>query len=107
MDFIPAEERRNLERQKTLTFSFEDISLDITRQLISSKQFSKLQMLGRAIDIEDEKAVFNNCNKTCIPIKSDIETRKNKVKYIKFEINSYNEKIAKATLNHFLKDPHI
>ena len=28
---------------------------------------------------EDEKAVFNNCNKTCIPIKSDIETRKKKL----------------------------
>ena len=46
-------------------------------------------------DNEDEKAVFNNCNKTCIPIKSDIETRKKKVKYIKFEINSYNEEISK------------
>jgi len=43
---------------------------------------------------EDEKAVFNNCNKTCIPIKSDIETRKKKVKYINFEINSYNNEIS-------------
>ena len=55
LGFIPAKDLQNLERQKTLTFSFEDISLDITRQLISSKQFYKLQMLGRAIDIEDEK----------------------------------------------------
>ena len=55
LDFIPAKELRNLDRQKALTFSFEDISLDITRQLISSKQFAKLQMLGRAIDIEDQK----------------------------------------------------
>ena len=47
------------------------------------------------LDNEDEKAVLNNCNNTCIPIKSDIETRKNIVKYIKFEINSYNEEISK------------
>ena len=55
LGFIPAKELRNLDRQKALTFSFEDISLDITRQLISSKQFAKLQMLGRAIDIQDQK----------------------------------------------------
>jgi len=52
---IPTEELLKLDRQKALIFSFEDITLDITRQLISSKQFSKLLMLGRAIDIEDEK----------------------------------------------------
>ena len=46
-------------------------------------------------DNEDEKAVLNNCNKTCIPIESDIETRKKKVKFIKFEINSYCEEISK------------
>ena len=54
-EFVVASELRNLDRQKVFTFSFEDISLDITRQLISSKQFSKLKMLGRAINIEAEK----------------------------------------------------
>ena len=58
LGFIPTKELRDLDRQKSLTFSFEDISLDITRQLISSKQFSKLQMLGRAIDIEDQKKML-------------------------------------------------
>ena len=54
-EFVVASELRNPDRQKVFTFSFEDISLDITRQLISSKQFSKLKMLGRAINIEAEK----------------------------------------------------
>ena len=55
LGFISAKELSNLDRHKALTFSFEDVSLDITRQLISSKQFAKLQMLGKAIDIEDKK----------------------------------------------------
>ena len=55
LGFISAKELSNLDRQKALTFSFDDISLDITRQLISSKQFAKLQMLGKAIGIEDKK----------------------------------------------------
>ena len=54
-EFVIATELRNPDRHKVFTFSFEDISLDITRQLISSKQFTKLKMLGRAINIEAEK----------------------------------------------------
>ena len=54
-EFVIANELQNLDRHKTFTFSFEDISLDITRQLISSKQFTKLKMLGKVIDIEDKK----------------------------------------------------
>ena len=54
-EFVLANELQNLYRQKALKFSFEDISLDITRQLISSEQFSRLKMLGEAIDIENDK----------------------------------------------------
>ena len=50
-----ANDLQNPERQKVLIFSFENITLDITRQLIPSKQFATLQMLGKAIDIEVEK----------------------------------------------------
>ena len=42
---------------------------------------------------QDEIPILNKCNKSCIQITSDIETRKNKVKYINFEINSYNEEL--------------
>ena len=54
-EFVIANEVQNPDRQKTFTFSFEDISLDLTRQLISSEQFAKLKMLGEAIDIKDKK----------------------------------------------------
>ena len=55
LKFVIANELRSPGRQKAFTFSFEDISLDITRQLISSNQLTKLKMLGKAIDIEDKK----------------------------------------------------
>ena len=55
LEFVIANELRNSDRQKEFTFSFEEISLDICRQLICSKQFAKLKMLGEAIDIENEK----------------------------------------------------
>ena len=54
-DFVIANELQTPDRQKAFTFSFEDISLDITRQLISSNQLTKLKMLGKVIDIEDKK----------------------------------------------------
>ena len=54
-EFVIANELQNPDRQKAFTFSFEDISLDITRQLISSEQFAKLKKLGEAIDIKDKK----------------------------------------------------
>ena len=54
-EFVIASELGNSNRQKEFTFSFEGISLDITRQLICSKQFAKLKMLGRAINFEDDK----------------------------------------------------
>ena len=54
-EFVIANELQNPDRQKAFTFSFEDISLDITRQLISSNQLTKLSMLGKVIDIEDKK----------------------------------------------------
>ena len=54
-EFVLANELQNLYRQKALKFSFEDISLDITRQLISSNQLTKLKMLGKVIEIEDKK----------------------------------------------------
>ena len=55
LDFVIANELRSSDRQKAFTFYFEDISLDITRQLISSNQLTKLKMLGKAVDIEDKK----------------------------------------------------
>ena len=55
LEFVIANELRNSDRQKEFTFSFEGISLDICRQLICSKQFAKLKMLGRAINLEDDK----------------------------------------------------
>ena len=55
LEFVIANELRSPSRQKAFTFSFEDISLDITRQLISSSQLIKLKMLGKVIDIEDKK----------------------------------------------------
>ena len=55
LKFVLANELRSPGRQKAFTFSFEDISLDITRQLISSNQLTKLKMLGKVIDIEDKK----------------------------------------------------
>ena len=58
LEFVIANELQNPDRQKAFTFSFEDISLDITRQLISSEQFAKLKMLGEAIDIKDKKRSF-------------------------------------------------
>ena len=54
-EFVIADVLRNSDRQKEFTFSFEEISLDITRQLISSKQFAKLKLLGRANNFEDDK----------------------------------------------------
>ena len=54
-EFVIANELQNPDRQKAFTFSFEDISLDITRQLISSNQLTKLKMLGKVVDIEDKK----------------------------------------------------
>ena len=54
-EVILANELKNSERYKALTFSFGGISLDITRQLFTLKQFAKLKMLGKAIKIEDEK----------------------------------------------------
>ena len=54
-EFVIANELPSLARHKAFTFSFEDISLDITRQLISSNQLTKLKMLGKVIDIEDKK----------------------------------------------------
>ena len=60
LGFVTANELRSLDRQKEFTFSFEGISLDITRQLISSRQFAKLKMLGRAINLEaDKKKLFD------------------------------------------------
>ena len=35
-EFVIADKLQNPERHKAFTFSFEDISLDITRQLISA-----------------------------------------------------------------------
>ena len=59
-EFVIADVLRNSDRQKEFTFSFEEISLDITRQLISSKQFAKLKLLGRANNFEDDKKrLFN------------------------------------------------
>ncbi len=59
-EFVMAKELQTLDRQKIFTFSFEGISLDITRQLVSSKQFAELKMLGRAINIEaDKKKLFD------------------------------------------------
>jgi glucose-6-phosphate isomerase len=55
LGFVIANELRSPERHKAFTFSFEDISLDITRQLISTNQFAKLKMLGEEIDVEDKK----------------------------------------------------
>ena len=55
LKFALANELQSPGRQKAFTFSFEDISLDITRQLISSNQLTKLKMLGKVIDIEDKK----------------------------------------------------
>ena len=55
LDFVIANELRSSGRQKAFTFSFDNISLDMTRQLISSEQFAKLKMLGEAIDIKDKK----------------------------------------------------
>ena len=55
LKFVLANELRSPGRQKAFTFSFEDISLDITRQLISSNQLTKLKKLGKVIDIEDKK----------------------------------------------------
>ena len=61
LDFFIANELQNSDRQKEFTFSFEEISLDITRQLISSKQFAKLKLLGRANYFEDDKKkIFND-----------------------------------------------
>ena len=40
LEFVIANELQNPDRQKAFTFSFEDISLDITRQLISSQPVS-------------------------------------------------------------------
>ena len=57
-EFVIAKELQNPDRQKAFTFSFEDISLDMTRQLISSEQFAKLKMLGEAIDIKEKKRSF-------------------------------------------------
>ena len=57
-EFVIADVLRNSDRQKEFTFSFEEISLDITRQLISSKQFAKLKLLGRANNFEDDKKGF-------------------------------------------------
>ena len=54
-EFVIANELQNPDRQKSFTFSFEDISLDITRQLISSNQLTKLSMLGKVIDIKEKK----------------------------------------------------
>ena len=56
--FVIANELQNPDRQKAFTFSFEDISLDITRQLISSNQLTKLTMLGKVIDIKEKKRSF-------------------------------------------------
>ena len=59
-EFVIAKEIQNKERQKVFTFSFDDISIDITRQLMSSKQFTNLKMLGEAINIEgDKKKLFD------------------------------------------------
>jgi len=59
-EFVIATELQNPDRQKAFTFSFEDLSIDITRQLMSSKQFSELKMLGRATNIEaDKKKLFD------------------------------------------------
>ena len=55
LEFVVANELRSSDRQKAFTFYFEDISLDITRQLISSNQLTKLKMLGKEIDIEEKK----------------------------------------------------
>ena len=54
-EFVIANELQNPDRQKAFTFSFEDISLDITRQLISSNQLTKLTMLGKMIDMKEKK----------------------------------------------------
>ena len=48
-EFVIANELQNPDRQKAFTFSFDDISLDITRQLISSEQFAKLT--GAKVDV--------------------------------------------------------
>ena len=53
--FDSVNELQKLNRLKAFTFSFENISIDITRQLIFSEQFATLQMLGVAIDIENKK----------------------------------------------------
>ena len=45
LEFVIANELGNSNRLKEFTFSFEGISLDITRQLICSKQFAKLKDL--------------------------------------------------------------
>ena len=57
-EFVIANELQNPDRQKAFTFSFEDISLDITRQLISSNQLTKLTMLGKMIDMKEKKRSF-------------------------------------------------
>ena len=59
-EFVIADVLGNSDRQKEFTFSFEEISLDITRQLISSKQFAKLKLLGRANNFEDNKKKLLN-----------------------------------------------
>ena len=59
-EFVIADVLRNSDRQKEFTFSFEEISIDITRQLISSKQFAKLKLLGRANNFEDDKKKLFN-----------------------------------------------
>ena len=46
-EFVIANELQNLDRHKTFTFSFEDISLDITRQLIPLSNFLSLKCLER------------------------------------------------------------
>ena len=47
------------------------------------------------INLENQnKKNVNEYNKLCIPILSDIEKRKKKVKYINFEINSYDQELS-------------
>lgn len=69
LEFIRSSDLRNLDRQKALIFSFEDISMDVTRQLFSSERFAKLLLLGEAIDIKAEKKKL--CDGSFINITED------------------------------------
>ncbi len=55
LPFIEANELQNPARQQAFTFFFDEISLDITRQVLDLNQFTTLQKVGRAIDMEDKK----------------------------------------------------